>query len=357
MSKVVGVRLRKNGKVYDFDSGHFVLKIGDKVVVNTEQGQALGVVAVEPRLLEESEKGRVLKEVYRVANENDVEKNQKGRGLEKDVYAFCYERICKRNLPMSLVSTERLFDGSKIMVYFSADGRVDFRELVKDLVQRFHIRIEMRQIGVRHQAKMVGGLGSCGRQLCCSSFLNNFEPVSIKMAKKQNLSLNPAKISGMCGRLMCCLTYEYEYYNKAKKNIPKIGKSINTTKGAGKVTRQNLLKETLTIMLESKEEVEITPRDIIKDNGKGDQADNQSGKQNGTQSDRQSSKQNNKQDNKPGSKQGRKKGAKKSGNKQHYKKNRKQARKQSNKPDSKKDKRQSNRPSENNRKKRGSSGK
>jgi cell fate regulator YaaT (PSP1 superfamily) len=267
MSKVVGIRLRKNGKVYDFDSGHFVLKQGDSVVVNTEQGQALGVVCVEPRMIEDKDQSRVLKKVYRVANKKDVEKNLKGRDLEKDVYAFCYERTCKRELPMSLVSTERLFDGSKIMIYFSADGRVDFRELVKDLVKRFRTRIEMRQIGVRHQAKMVGGLGSCGRQLCCSSFLNNFEPVSIKMAKKQNLSLNPAKISGMCGRLMCCLTYEYEYYNRAKKNIPKIGKTINTTMGTGKVTRQNLLRETLTVMLESREEVEISPGEIIRDKG------------------------------------------------------------------------------------------
>lgn len=276
MSKVVGIRLRKNGKVYDFDSGHFVLKYGDSVVVNTEQGQALGVVCVEPRVIEDSDQSRVLKKVYRVANNKDVEKNSKSRDLEQEVYTYCYERICERDLPMSLVSTERLFDGSKIMIYFSADGRVDFRELVKDLVQRFRTRIEMRQIGVRHQAKMVGGLGSCGRQLCCSSFLNNFEPVSIKMAKKQNLSLNPAKISGMCGRLMCCLTYEYEYYNKAKKNIPKIGKTINTTKGIGKVTRQNLLKETLTVMLESREEIEISPSEIIKEKGKS-QPDKQPG--------------------------------------------------------------------------------
>ena len=268
MSKVVGIRLRKNGKVYDFDSGHFVLKNGDSVVVNTEQGQALGVVCVEPRVIEEADQKRVLKKVHRVANRKDVEKNSNSRNLEKEVYSFCYERICKRNLPMSLVSAERLFDGSKIMIYFSADGRVDFRELVKDLVQKFRTRIEMRQIGVRHQAKMVGGLGSCGRQLCCSSFLNNFEPVSIKMAKKQNLSLNPAKISGMCGRLMCCLTYEFEYYNKATKNIPKIGKTVHTTRGVGKVTRQNLLKETMTVMLESREEIEISPSEIVREKGK-----------------------------------------------------------------------------------------
>ena len=166
---------------------------------------------------------------------------------------------------MCLVSVERLYDESKIMVYFTADGRVDFRELVKDLVQKFRTRIEMRQIGVRHQAKMVGGLGSCGRTLCCASFLNNFAPVSIRMAKGQNLSLNPSKISGMCGRLMCCLTYEYGYYEEAKKDIPKVGKKIKTTVGDGKVIRQNVLRETLTVLLESGEEREISYHEIIVD--------------------------------------------------------------------------------------------
>jgi len=164
---------------------------------------------------------------------------------------------------MCLVSVERLIDGSKIMVYFTADGRVDFRELVKDLVQKYHTRIEMRQIGVRYEAKMVGALGTCGRQLCCSSFLTNFEPVSIRMAKEQNLSLNPSKISGMCGRLMCCLTYEYDYYEKAKKDIPKIGKKVKTIHGEGKVVRQNLLTKTLNIILNSGEEIEASFDDIV----------------------------------------------------------------------------------------------
>jgi len=265
MRKIVGIQLSQNGKVYHFDSGHFVLKKGDMVVVNTEQGQALGVVSFEPKSPDDNLPGRPLKKVYRMANKKDMERFEKKCELEKEVYTFCYNKIKDRALPMCLVSIDRLFDGSKIMVYFSADGRVDFRELVKDLVQKFHTRIEMRQIGVRHQAKMVGGLGTCGRQLCCSSFLGNFEPVSIRMAKKQNLSLNPAKISGMCGRLMCCLTYEYEFYNNARKKIPKIGKNVNTTKGKGKVIRQNVLKETLTVILDSREEIEISNEDIIKD--------------------------------------------------------------------------------------------
>lgn len=264
MSKVVGVKLRTNGKIYNFDSGHFVLKKGDRVVVNTEQGKAFGTVVIEPRQPDEKDLERELKKIYRVANPKDIEKSKKNSELEQKIYSYCYKKIKERSLPMFLVATERMFDGSKVVVYFSADGRIDFRELVKDLVQEFHTRIEMRQIGVRHQAKMVGGLGPCGRELCCSSFLNNFDPVSIKMAKKQNLSLNPTKISGMCGRLMCCLSYEYNFYNKITKNIPKIGKTIKTDKGDGKVIRNNVLKEKITVLLESDEEIDIDYEDIAK---------------------------------------------------------------------------------------------
>ena len=164
---------------------------------------------------------------------------------------------------MCLVSVERRFDGSKIVVYFTADGRVDFRELVKDLVQKFRTRIEMRQIGIRHQAKMVGGLGTCGRPFCCSSYLNSFAPVTIKMAKEQNLSLNPTKISGMCGRLMCCLTYEHEYYEKIKKGLPKVGRKVMTRHGVASVLRQNVLKEALTVELESGDEIEVEAREIL----------------------------------------------------------------------------------------------
>ena len=175
-------------------------------------------------------------------------------------------KIKERSLPMCLVAVECLFDGSKVTVYFTADGRVDFRELVRDLVQRFHTRIEMRQIGVRHEAKMVGGLGACGRQLCCTSFLTNFQPVSIRMAKEQNLSLNPPKISGMCGRLMCCLAYEYDFYEEAKKNLPKVGKKVNTAHGKGKVVRHNIFKQKMTVQLESGEEKEIPYSDILGNN-------------------------------------------------------------------------------------------
>jgi cell fate regulator YaaT (PSP1 superfamily) len=264
MNKIVGVRLGKSGKVYDFDSGHFVLKQGDKVIVVTEHGKAFGVVADSPRIPEEGAPERELKPVYRVADAKDIEKYEKNCQMENEIYSFCYDSARRLNLDMSLVAVERIFDGSKVIIFFSSEGRVDFRELIKELVQKFHTKIEMKQIGVRHQAKMVGGLGTCGRQLCCSSFLENFEPVSIKMAKKQNLSLNPGKISGMCGRLMCCLAYEYKYYNEVQKNIPKVGKIIDTKKGRGKILRHNVLKESFIILLdENQEEVEVSYKDII----------------------------------------------------------------------------------------------
>jgi cell fate regulator YaaT (PSP1 superfamily) len=265
MGKIVGIRLRRDGKIYDFDSGHFVLKKDDRVVVNTEQGKALGIVCVEPRNVVDRKSELPLKKVYRMANKKDIEKHEKNCALETEVFSYCYDQIKEKSLPMCLVTTERLFDGSKIIIFFSAEGRVDFRELVKDLVQRFHTRVEMKQIGVRHQAKMIGGLGPCGRHLCCASFLNSFDPVSIKMAKKQNLSLNPSKISGMCGRLMCCLSYEYDYYNDAARDIPKVGKSVTTTKGEGKIIRQNVLRESITILTEAKEEIEVLYDDIVDD--------------------------------------------------------------------------------------------
>ena len=265
MNKVVGVQVGKSGKLSSFDTGHFVLQKGNLVMVETGQGPALGVVCAEPRKWEEDGPPKRLRKVLRLAAEKDLERHEKNNRLNQEIHNFCAKRIKERSLPMILVSVERLFDGSKVMVYFTADGRVDFRELVKDLVQNFHTRIEMRQIGVRHQARMVGGLGNCGRQLCCTGFLNSFDPVSIKMAKEQNLSLNPSKISGMCGRLMCCLAYEFEYYENAKKDIPKVGKRVITKRGEGKVIRQNILKKTLTVSLDGGEDIEISTKDIIRD--------------------------------------------------------------------------------------------
>jgi len=257
MSKFVGVQFRNSGKVYDFDCGHFVLSKGDKVLVVTEEGPAVGCVCTEPQNGAKNSSDRTLKKVFRVATLEEIDRYERDFKLEKDVYEFCYKKVKDRSVPMSIVSVERRFDGSKTIVYFTADGRVDFRQLVKDLVGRFRTRIEMRQIGVRHQAKMVGGLGSCGRPLCCSTFLNTFAPVTIKMAKKQNISLNPSKISGMCGRLMCCLTYEDKFYETAKKTLPRIGKKVATKEGDGKVIRQNVFKETVTVLLASGGEIEV----------------------------------------------------------------------------------------------------
>ena len=274
MNKRVRVKLEEYGKVQEFDSGNFVLSKGQKVLVETEQGLALGIVCNSPRSLEEDLPVKPASKVYRLASQKDIGKFERKGQVEKDVYAFCGERIKERSLPMSLVTVNRHYDGSKIIVYFTADQRVDFRELVRDLVQKYRTRVEMRQIGARHQAKMFGGLGICGRHLCCSSFLNSFAPVSIKMAKTQNLSLNPAKISGMCGRLMCCLTYEREFYEKATKNIPKNGKAVSTTHGNGKVVRQNVLRETVTVALESGEEMEILQQDILENSDNNNQSSN-----------------------------------------------------------------------------------
>jgi len=256
----VEVQLLKYGKVQSFETGGLVLQKGDRVLVEADQGLAFGIVCSDMR---NGGTDKAVKKVSRIATEKDCDKAERNDRLEREVYAFCYLKIKERSLPMILVSVECLFDENKIMVYFTADGRVDFRELVKDLVGRFRTRIEMRQIGVRHQAKMVGGLGTCGRQLCCTSFLTGFAPVSIKMAKEQNLSLNPTKISGMCGRLMCCLNYEFSYYERAKKNLPKVGKKVNTVYGTGKVVRQNILREKMMVLLESGEEKEISYDDLV----------------------------------------------------------------------------------------------
>ncbi|MBN2125453.1 MAG: stage 0 sporulation family protein [Deltaproteobacteria bacterium] len=264
MKRIVEVKIGRNGHISGYDPGHFVLKKGERVLVETPLCTTLGVVHSDSRSLDEDLPQKPLKKILRHATDEEIARFEKNCALEKEVYSFCYERIKARTMTMSLIGVECLFDINKVMVYFTADGRVDFRELVKDLVQRFRTRIEMRQVGVRHKAKMVGGLGNCGRRLCCTAFLNNFEPVSIKMAKEQNLSLNPSKISGMCGRLMCCLAYEYAYYENAKKDVPKVGKRVKSPEGEGKVIRQNVLKKTLTVLLDSGEEKDVPFSDVQK---------------------------------------------------------------------------------------------
>ncbi|MFH1134541.1 MAG: stage 0 sporulation family protein [Pseudomonadota bacterium] len=264
MGKVVGIRFRDGGKIYYFDSGNLVLNLGAQVLVKTEQGVGLGVVATTTRTFQ-PEGEEELKKVLRMANEDDLWQHEKNVAREKFAFEFCLERIKARQMEMKLVATEVLFDGSKIIFYYTAEGRVDFRALVKDLVSKFRTRIEMRQIGVRHEAKMIGGLGCCGRELCCAAFLNEFAPVSVKMAKEQNLSLNPAKISGVCGRLMCCLTYEYATYMELKRGLPKLGKRVTTEKGEGKVVRQNIMERVSIVALADGEEVEIRHTEIEPD--------------------------------------------------------------------------------------------
>jgi cell fate regulator YaaT (PSP1 superfamily) len=263
MKKVVGVRFKSAGKIYDFISGAFVLKPGDHVIVETEQGLGLGIVAVLPRLQAEEEGDRPLKKVFRMATPKDFEQREKNMALEKRAHTFCLEQIRKLGLEMNLFAVESTFDASKLTFFFTADGRVDFRDLVKILVREFRIRIEMRQVGIRNQAKMCGGIGRCGRELCCSTFLEKFDPVSIRMAKEQGLSLNPTKISGQCGRLMCCLTFENETYQALKVDFPKLGKTVQVPAGRGKVIRHNVINSRLTLRMEnSGQEIEV-PLDAV----------------------------------------------------------------------------------------------
>jgi cell fate regulator YaaT (PSP1 superfamily) len=315
MGKTVGIRFKPGGKIYDFDCGAFVLQLGDAVIVETEQGLGFGTVAQlpsphdapapaataepigqaesvqgtnadshlpEPQAFEDaspegleppeeihpqepSEKpGKQLKKVFRKATSEDFEQRQKNEEMEKQAHAFCVARIKELGLPMNLFSVEATFDASRLTFFFTADGRVDFRQLVKLLVKNFHVRIEMRQVGIRNQAKMCGGLGRCGREFCCSSFMEKFDPVSIRMAKDQGLSLNPTKISGQCGRLMCCLTFENQVYQELRAQFPAMGKVVQTKEHTGKVVRLNFLRQRICLRVEEDREVEVGLDEIIK---------------------------------------------------------------------------------------------
>lgn len=253
MPKVVGVSFKRAGKIYYFDPGELELGVGDRVIVETSRGLEFGEVVVNPKIVSEEEIVQPLKSVLRKASPEDMEKVAENRNNEKEAYDICLKKIDKHGLPMKLVDVEYTFDNNKIIFYFTADGRVDFRELVKDLARVFRTRIELRQIGVRDEAKMLGGLGPCGRQLCCSTFLRDFEPISIKMAKTQDLSLNPAKISGICGRLMCCLKYECQNYRCFKNEIPDIGERVVTRFGEGVIKDLNVVKRTVTVEINNEE--------------------------------------------------------------------------------------------------------
>lgn len=257
MKKIVGIRFKPVGKIYDFECGAFVLNQGDHVIVETEQGLGFGTVVTPPVIREARPSKRPLKKVYRLANQNDFEQREKNLNDEKSAHEYCLKCISELGLNMNLFSVEKSFDGSKYTFFFTAEGRIDFRKLVKMLVKQLGSRIEMRQVGIRNQAKMCGGIGRCGRELCCSSFLDKFEPVSIRMAKDQSLSLNPTKISGQCGRLMCCLTYENQTYQDLKKQLPKIGKTVSTVNGKAKVIRHNALSNRFTVRLDEGIEMEM----------------------------------------------------------------------------------------------------
>lgn len=250
MTEIIGVRFKDIGKIYYFDPAGFTPELGQNVIVETARGIELGETAITNRMVDDNEIVSPLKKVIRIATDEDNARAKENRAREKEAFTICCDCIARHGLDMHLVDVEYAFDGSKLLYYFTADGRIDFRELVKDLASIFRTRIELRQIGVRDEAKMLGGIGICGRPFCCSSFLQDFHPVSIKMAKEQSLSLNPSKISGTCGRLMCCLKYEQEVYEQLGKTVPPIDSIVETPDGRGTVTESNLLKQQIKVRLD-----------------------------------------------------------------------------------------------------------
>jgi len=263
---VVGVRFKKAGKIYYFDPAGLPIEKNQFVIVETIRGIEYGKVVIANKQVDDEDVVLPLKKVLRLADEKDRKQVEINRRMAKDAFQICLRKIGEHQLEMKLIDVEYTFDRNKVIFYFTADGRVDFRELVKDLASVFKTRIELRQIGVRDEAKMLGGIGPCGRMLCCSTFLGDFDPVSIKMAKDQNLSLNPTKISGLCGRLMCCLKYENEEYETAKAELPDFGEIIETPHGKGKVVGLNLIERIIQIeLLDQQKIIEYTLDEIIEE--------------------------------------------------------------------------------------------
>ena len=258
MIKVVGVRFRRAGKIYYFDPKDFKIETGNHVIVETARGVEFGTVMIAPKEVSEETVVQLLKPVIRIATAADEKTEEKNKEKEKEAFRICLEKIAKHKLEMKLVEAEYTFDNNKLLFYFTADGRIDFRELVKDLAAVFRTRIELRQIGVRDETKILGGIGICGRALCCSSYLSEFAPVSIKMAKEQNLSLNPTKISGVCGRLMCCLKNEQETYEDLNSRLPNVGDTVTTIEGLkGEVQSVSVLRQLVKVIVETDDEKEI----------------------------------------------------------------------------------------------------
>ncbi|MFP7737901.1 stage 0 sporulation family protein [Priestia aryabhattai] len=267
MYDVVGVRFKKAGKIYYFDPGELTIPDGEFVIVETVRGVEFGRVVINKKQVSEHDVVLPLKKVIRIAEQKDRLIVDENKQAAKEAYDVCVQKIQSHDLDMKLVDVEYTFDRNKVIFYFTADGRIDFRELVKDLAAIFRTRIELRQIGVRDEAKLLGGIGPCGRMLCCSTFLGDFEPVSIKMAKDQNLSLNPTKISGLCGRLMCCLKYENDEYETAKEQLPDIGSTIKTSDGSGRVVGLNILERIIQVELSDHEQILEYTLDEINNEG------------------------------------------------------------------------------------------
>ena len=258
MIKIIGVRFRNVGKVYYFNPKELKIKAGDHVIVETARGVEYGTVVLGPKEVEDSKVVQPLKDVIRLATQKDDNREENNRRKEKEAFQICQQKIKAHNLEMKLIDAEYTFDNNKALFYFTADGRIDFRELVKDLASVFKTRIELRQIGVRDETKILGGIGICGRPLCCHTYLSEFAPVSIKMAKEQNLSLNPTKISGVCGRLMCCLKNEQETYEYLNKKLPNVGDTVTTPDGIrGEVTSVNVLRQLVKVVVDVNDEKEI----------------------------------------------------------------------------------------------------
>lgn len=258
MTKIVGIRFRNVGKIYYFDPKNYKMKIGDHVIVETARGVEFGRVVLGPKEVGEDEVVHPLKEVLRVATQADEDREKQNRLKEKDAFKICQKKIREHGLEMKLIDAEYTFDNNKVLFYFTADGRIDFRQLVKDLASIFKTRIELRQIGVRDETKILGGIGICGRCLCCHTYLSEFAPVSIRMAKEQNLSLNQTKISGVCGRLMCCLKNEQETYEELNRRLPGIGDTVTTPDGIqGNVQSVNVLRQLVKVVVEIGDEKEI----------------------------------------------------------------------------------------------------
>ncbi len=250
MKEVVGIKFKKPGKIYFFDPAGLKLNLQDMVIADTANGEEFAKIAMANKLMPDEKIVEPLRKVLRLANKKDIKQNEENKAKEREAFNIAIEKIKKHKLPMKLIDVEYKFDRTKILFYFTADGRIDFRELVKDLAAIFKTRIELRQIGVRDEVRRMGGNGICGRELCCCSFLNNFDAVSIKMAKEQNMSLNPSKISGLCGRLMCCLKYEQEAYEDKLQRLPKVGSIVETLDGEGMVDNVEILKENIRVKFE-----------------------------------------------------------------------------------------------------------